>query len=95
MQSGFAFGKFEALALAFEAALAEFGQEGGQANEGLGIIVNRFLECREVELGEQLGNVQGGDLLGGFVNLVVFVLANGFEGEFQLAAGILQPLLVL
>ena len=57
--------RFEALALAGKAALAEAGKGIEQANVIGAVGLETLFQGREVECGEQLGHLQGGDLLAG------------------------------
>ena len=88
-------GEFVALTLTLETTLAEFGQEVGQTDEGGRVFNDGFFEGGKVELAKQLGDAQSGDLLGGLVNLIVLIVANGLQSEFELGARFFETLLVL
>ena len=88
-------GEFVALTLTLETTLAEFGQEVGQTDEGGRVFKDGFFEGGKVELAKQLGDAQSGDLLGGLVNLIVLIVANGLQSEFELGARFFETLLVL
>jgi len=86
VEGGLALGKFEALTLALEAALAEFGKETGETHEGTRVVEGGLLEFGEVKLGEEFRDAQSDNLLGGFVDVGALILADGIEGELELGA---------
>ena len=90
-EGSLAFGEFEALALAGKAALAEAGKGVEEADVIGAVCLEALLQGREIEGGQQIGNLQGGDLLGGLVDFAVFVFLNETQEEAGPGEGVSTP----
>jgi hypothetical protein len=89
----FAFGKFDEEAFAIHTAPAEAGQGLDKAHERLRLFLEGLDESGGLEPGEDLADAQSSDLLGGLVDLAVFVFADEVEKELELGPGIFTALL--
>jgi hypothetical protein len=90
-----ALGQLEALTFTGQAALTEFRNSQGQADQSVGVFTNGLSESRQVKLGKQFGDPQGDDLLDGFMDLVVVILAAGRESKLEVGTAFFDALLEL